>query len=51
MVDTDGSNVNPFGDMLVTTVIVIEVASMVISCVAYNCTNRQKIGSGVSFHR
>ena len=43
LVDTDVSNVNPFGDMLVTT-------NVVTSCVAYNCTNRQKTGSGVFFH-
>ena len=49
VVDTDGSNVNPFGDMLVTTVIVIQVASTVTSCVAYNCINRQKTMTSLLF--
>ncbi|KAI0220158.1 hypothetical protein LSAT2_028319 [Lamellibrachia satsuma] len=29
----------------------LETSNMVTSCVAYNCTNRQKKGSSISFHR
>ena len=46
VVDTGVSNVNPFAGYNSHC----EVANMVTSCVAYNCTNRQETGSGI-YHR